>query len=192
MARRSLRQTRFDRSKVERGVRLILEGVGEKTSRTGLKATPARVCDFYQEMLAGMWQDPAACLEPIKGERYKDLVIVKGIRFTSMCEHHLLPFTGTVAVAYVPRGGRIVGISKIVRAVDAVAGRLQMQERMTGEIADAIAARLKPAGVFVIVEAEHLCMTIRGVRKPGASIVTSEARGILRQSARQASVLASL
>ena len=192
MARRSTRRTRFDRSKVERGVRLILEGVGEKTSRAGLKATPARVCDFYQEMLAGMWQDPAGYLKPIKGERYEDLVIVRDIRFTSMCEHHLLPFMGTVAVAYVPRGGRIVGISKIVRAVDAVAGRLQMQERMTGEIADAIASELKPAGVFVIVKAEHLCMTVRGVRKPGASIVTSEARGTLRQPARQASVLASL
>ena len=183
---------RFDRAKVERGVEMILEGIGEETSRAGLRATPERVCDFYEEMLAGMWEDAAAHLEPMKDEHSHDLVIVKNIRFTSMCEHHLLPFMGTVGVAYVPRGGRIVGISKIVRAVDTVARRLQMQERMTAGIADVIAAELRPAGVFVIVEAEHLCMTVRGVRKPGALIVTTEARGILRQPARQTAVLASL
>ncbi|HVP56959.1 MAG TPA: GTP cyclohydrolase I FolE [bacterium] len=183
---------RFDRSKVERGVALILDGIGENPAREGLEATPERVCEFYEELLSGMWEDAAIHLVPIKANRDHDLVIVKNIRFTSMCEHHLLPFMGTVGVAYLPKGGRIVGISKIVRAVDAVARRLQLQERMTAEIADVIAAELKPAGVFVIVEAEHLCMTVRGVKKPGTLIVTTEARGILRQPARQTSVLASL
>jgi GTP cyclohydrolase I len=182
---------RFDRAKVERGVRLVLEGIGEDVRRRELSQTPRRVCDFYEEVLAGMREDPAQHLEPIRTGRDHDVVIVKNIRFTSMCEHHLLPFMGTVGVAYVPAGGRIVGISKIVRAVDAVAGRLQIQERMTREIADAVAARLKPAGVYVLVEAEHLCMTIRGVRKPGALIVTSEARGVLRRPDRQALVASS-
>jgi len=191
-SRKTRKRTSFDRSKVERGVRLILDGIGENVSRGGLGATPGRVCDYYEELLSGMWEDAASHLEPISAGRDHDLVIVKNIRFTSMCEHHLLPFMGTVGVAYLPKGGRIVGISKIVRAVDAVARRLQLQERMTAEIADVIAAELKPAGVLVMVEAEHLCMTVRGVKKPGALIVTTEARGILRQPARQASVLASL
>jgi GTP cyclohydrolase I len=173
-------------------VRLILEGIGEKVSRGGLDATPGRVCDFYEEVLSGIWEDAASHLEPISAGRDHDLVIVKNIRFTSMCEHHLLPFMGTVGVAYLPKAGRIVGISKIVRTVDAIARRLQLQERMTAQIADVIAAELKPAGVFVIVEAEHLCMTVRGVKKPGALIVTTEARGVLKQPARQAAVIASL
>jgi GTP cyclohydrolase IA len=182
----------FDRVAVERGMRLVLDGIGGNTERPGLRATPRRVCDSYEELLSGMWEDPASHLKPIQAGRNHDLVVVKNIHFTSMCEHHLLPFMGTVGVAYLPKGGRIVGISKIVRAVDAIARRLQMQERMTAEIADVIAAALRPAGVFVIVEAEHLCMTVRGVRKPGAMIVTTEARGILKQPARQAAVLASL
>jgi GTP cyclohydrolase I len=185
------RRARFDRSQVERGVALILSGIGEDPRRDGLKATPRRVCDFYEELLSGMWEDAGKHLEPIRAEYDHDLVIIKNLKFTSMCEHHLLPFIGTVGVAYVPRGGRIVGISKIVRTVDAVAGRLQIQERMTSEIANVIARELKPAGVFVMVEAEHLCMTVRGVRKPGAVIVTTEARGVLKQPARQALIVSS-
>ncbi len=185
------KRSRFDRSKVERGVALILNGIGEDISREGLKETPRRVCDFYQELLSGMWEDAAGHLELIKTEYDHDLVIVKNIRFTSICEHHLLPFIGTVGVAYIPKGGRIVGISKIVRALEAVARRLQIQERMTSEIANVIDRELKPAGVFVIVEAEHLCMTVRGVRKPGALIVTTEARGVLKQPERQAFVISS-
>jgi GTP cyclohydrolase I len=184
MAKRSAKH--FDRAKVEQGVRLILDGVGENRRREGLVETPRRVCDFYEELLAGMWEDAASHLRPISTEYDHDMVIVKNIRFTSICEHHLLPFIGTVGVAYVPKGGRIVGISKIVRTVDAVARRLQIQERMTSEIADAVASRLKPAGVFVLVEAEHLCMTVRGVKKPGALIVTTEARGVLKRPDRQA------
>jgi GTP cyclohydrolase I len=182
----------FDRTKVERAVKLLLEGVGEKIPRAGLGETPRRVCNLYEEILSGTRDDPARYLKPIKAEHNHDLVVVKSIAFTSVCEHHLLPFIGTVGVAYVPRGRRIVGISKIVRAVDAIAHRLQIQERMTSEIAGLINRELKPSGVYVIVDAEHLCMTIRGVKKPGARIVTTEARGILKQPERQALVVSAL
>ena len=184
--------SKFDRSRVEQGVRLILDGIGENASRSGLRETPRRVSDFYEEILSGMWEDAAVHLQPISTGYDHDLVVVKNIRFTSICEHHLLPFIGTVGVAYVPKGGRIVGISKIVRAVDAISRRLQIQERMTSEIADVVARELKPAGVFVLVEAEHLCMTVRGVRKPGALILTTEGRGILKRPERQAFVVSSL
>lgn len=190
--RRKIDRTRFDRVAVERGVRLILAGIGEDLGRSGLRDTPRRVADFYQEILSGMWEDAAGHLQPIMTGYEHDLVVVKNIRFTSICEHHLLPFIGTVGVAYIPKGGRIVGISKIVRAVDAVSKRLQIQERMTREIAEAVARELKPAGVFVMVEAEHLCMTMRGVRKPGTQILTTEARGVLKRPERQAFVVSSL
>lgn len=183
---------RFDRAKVERAVRLLIQGVGADVASEELAETPRRVCDLYREILGGMWQDPANLMKPIKADRDHGLVVVKNIRFESVCEHHLLPFFGKVGVAYVPEGRRIVGISKIVRAVEAIAHRLQIQERMTAEIADVIDRRLKPAGVLVRVEAEHLCMTVRGVKKPGASIVTTEARGILEQPERQALALSSI
>jgi GTP cyclohydrolase I len=139
-----------------------------------------------------MSEDPGKHLTPIKAQRDHDMIVVRDISFTSICEHHLLPFTGRVSVAYVPRGRRIVGISKIVRAVDVIARRLQIQERMTGQIADAINRKLRPAGVFVMVEAEHLCMTIRGVKKPGTLIVTTEARGSLKRPENRSLVLSSL
>lgn len=182
---------RFDKAKVKRAVKLLLDGFGENGSREGLGDTPRRVCELYQEILAGMWEDPAEYIKPIKADREHDLVVVKNIGFASVCEHHLLPFFGKVNVAYQPKGRRIVGISKIVRAVDAISHRLQIQERMTGELADLINKQLKPAGVLVKVEAEHLCMTMRGVKNPGSVIVTTEARGILKQPQRQALVLAS-
>jgi GTP cyclohydrolase I len=183
---------KFDRAKIERAVRLMLEGIGEDGRREGLADTPRRVCDLYEEILSGMWEDPAEPLRTIKAEHQQDLIIVKGIGFASICEHHLLPFVGKVGVAYVPRGKRIVGISKIVRAVDTISHRLQIQERMTSQIASAINQQLKPAGVFVMVEAEHLCMTIRGVKKSGSVIVTTEAKGTLKRPERQALVLSSL
>ncbi len=186
------RSDRFDRAKVERAVKLLIQGVGADVTSEELAETPRRVCDLYQEILAGMWQDPGKLIKPIKADRDHGLVVVKDIRFESVCEHHLLPFFGKVGVAYVPKGRRIVGISKIVRAVDAIAHRLQIQERMTTEIAEVIDKRLKPSGVLVRIEAEHLCMTVRGVKKPGASIVTTEARGILEQPERQALVLSSI
>jgi GTP cyclohydrolase I len=195
MARRKTKTRRaggFDRAKIERAVRLLLTGIGEDISREGLKGTPRRVCDLYEEILSGMGDDPSRHLRCIKTQYENDVVVVKDIRFTSVCEHHLLPFIGKVGVAYVPRGGNIVGISKIVRAVEAISHRLQIQERMTSELASVIDQKLKPAGVFVIVEAEHLCMTLRGVKKPGAVIVTTEARGILKQPERQALALSTI
>ena len=182
----------FDRAKIERAVRLLLEGIGEDVGRAGLAATPRRVCDLYEEVLSGMWEDPSRPLQPMMAEHDNDTVIVKNIGFASICEHHLLPFVGKVGVAYVPRGRRIVGISKIVRAVDTISRRLQIQERMTSQIADVINRKLKPSGVLVVVEAEHLCMTIRGVKKTGSLIVTSDAKGVLKQAERQALVLSSL
>jgi GTP cyclohydrolase I len=182
----------FDGSKVEKAVRLLIEGVGVPLPSKELADTPRRVSEFYREILSGMQEDPAEILKPIRADRDHDIVVVKDIRFESVCEHHMLPFFGTVGVAYVPKGRRIVGISKIVRAVDAIAHRLQIQERMTSQIADVINARLKPSGVLVRVEAEHLCMTVRGVKKPGALIVTTEARGVLEQPSRQALVLPSI
>ena len=181
----------FDRSAVERAIGLLLDGIGEDRSRAGLIDTPRRVCDMYEEILSGMWQDPADQLRSIRAEHDHDLVIVKGIRFASVCEHHLLPFLGKVDVAFVPRGKRIVGVSKVVRAVDIISQRLQIQERMTAQLADVIQKELKPSGVFIKVEAEHLCMTVRGVKKPGSLIVTTEARGVLRQPGKQALVLSS-
>ncbi len=182
----------FDRAKVKRAIELLLDGIGEDGSRAGLLDTPRRVCDLYEEVLSGMWKDPAECIVPLKADQEHDLVVIKNIGFASMCEHHLLPFVGKVAVAYQPRAKRIVGISKVVRAVDVVSSRLQIQERMTAQIADAIATQLEPAGVLVRVEAEHLCMSIRGVKKPGSLVVTTEARGAFRQPDRQALVLSSL
>jgi GTP cyclohydrolase I len=197
MPRRTTKRTKptrpgFDRAKIERAVKLLLEGIGEDGLRAGLADTPRRVCDLYEEVLSGMWEDPSQPLKPIRAEHDNDMVIVKNIGFTSICEHHLLPFIGKVGVAYVPRGRRIVGISKIVRTVDTISRRLQIQERMTGEIANVINRKLKPSGVLVVVEAEHLCMTIRGVKKSGSVIVTTDAKGVLKQAERQALVLSSL
>ena len=181
-----------DPAKVKRAIELLLEGIGEDPDRPGLKDTPRRVSELYEEILSGMWQDPVEFVVPLRADQDHDLVVVKELGFASMCEHHLLPFVGKVGVAYQPRAKRIVGVSKVVRAVDIVSSRLQIQERMTAQIADAIASQLKPAGVLVRVEAEHLCMTIRGVKKPGSLVVTTEARGVFRQPARQAVALASL
>ncbi len=183
---------RFDPAKIKRAVELLLDGIGEDPSRTGLKDTPRRVSELYEEILSGMWMEPEEYIVPLKTGKDHDLVVVKDIGFASICEHHLLPFVGKVGVAYQPKARRIVGISKVVRAVDVVSSRLQIQERMTAQIADAIARELKPAGVLVRVEAEHLCMTMRGVKKPGSMIVTTEARGTFRQPVRQTLVLASL
>jgi GTP cyclohydrolase I len=185
------RHKKFDRARVEKAVRLLLDGIGEDPGREGLEATPRRVADFYEEMLSGMGVNPAKYLAAITTDYSQDIVTVRNIGFVSMCEHHMLPFIGKVHLGYVPDNGNIVGVSKLVRAVDAVAGRLQIQERMTVELADAIESKLRPAGVLVYVEAEHLCMTIRGVKKPGALMVTSEARGVLKEPDRQALVLSS-
>jgi GTP cyclohydrolase I len=173
-----------DLEKIERGVRLILEGVGEDAERAGLQRTPRRVAEMYAELTAGMREDPTEHVHPLPGDRHNEMVIVKEIHFASLCEHHLAPFVGKCHIAYIPKEGRIVGLSKLARLVESFARRLQVQERLTSEIADTLFEGLKPVGVMVVMEAEHTCMTIRGVKKPGAITITSAIRGGFRKDSR--------
>ena len=175
----------FDEDKVRRGVRLILEGIGEDPDRDGLVETPRRVADMYREVFGGMDADPLGVLTVVKGAEHDEMIMVRDIPLYSVCEHHLTPFTGRAHVAYLPNeDGRITGLSKIVRLVDLLSRRPQVQERLTTEIADALEQSLEPKGVFVVIEAEHLCMTMRGVKKPGSITVTSAVRGRFRSDAR--------
>jgi GTP cyclohydrolase I len=173
---------KVDLKKIADGIRLVLEGIGEDPGREGLKKTPERVADFYAELTEGMWQDPTEQIVPLPGDTHDEMVIVKDISIASVCEHHLAPFTGKCHIAYIPKGGRIVGLSKLARLVDAYAKRPQVQERLTSQIADELDRSLDPKGVMVVIEAEHLCMTMRGIRKPGATTVTSAVRGLFRRS----------
>jgi GTP cyclohydrolase I len=168
--------------KIEQGVKLILEGIGEDTTRPGIQRTPKRVVSMFKEILGGTEKDPSKFLHPIKGEKHDEMVIIKNIPLYSMCEHHLLPFAGAAHVAYIPKGGRIVGLSKIARAVEVFSRRLQVQERLTKQIADTINENLKPLGVMVVIEAEHMCMSMRGAKKPKSLTVTSAVRGSFRTS----------
>ena len=170
--------------KIAQGVRLILEGVGEDPERPGLQRTPRRVAEMYAELTAGMREDPAEHVQALPGDRHDEMVIVKDIHFASLCEHHLAPFVGKCHIAYIPKEGRIVGLSKLARLVESFARRLQVQERLTSEIADTLFGGLKPVGVMVVMEAEHTCMTIRGVKKPGAVTITSAIRGGFRKDSR--------
>ena len=170
----------FDREKIEEGVRLILEGLGGALSDEVVQHTPARVAAAYAEILGGMDMEPAQMIRVFTQEKYDEMVLVKDIPFYSMCEHHLLPFHGRAHVAYIPGSGRITGISKLARVVEAHARRLQLQERMTQDIADTFTHALKPKGVMVVIEAEHLCMTMRGIKKPGSLTVTSVVTGLFR------------
>lgn len=172
----------LNRDKMMKAVRLLLEGMGLDPDSTALAETPRRVADMYGEVLRGMEQDPADTVQVLEAEQYDEIVLVRHIPFYSMCEHHLLPFHGHAHVAYIPDGNRITGISKLARLVDLYARRLQLQERMTSQIADNLMRALTPKGVMVVVEAEHLCMTMRGVQKPGAITVTSVVRGIFRDN----------
>ncbi len=172
----------FDRVELEATVRRLIELIGEDPESKELKDTPKRVAEMYEEILSGRNADPAAILAETYEADHDEMVMVSGIRFSSMCEHHLLPFFGVAHVAYIPNlSGRIVGISKLAKLVEALAMRLQVQERMTKEIAESIVAQLKPQGVMVVVEAEHLCMAIRGVKSPGSKVVTSSVRGRFRK-----------
>lgn len=174
----------MDHAKIEQGVRLILEGIGEDAGREGLVETPARVARAWEELCAGMGADPAALFEVTFEAQGRDAVLVRDIPFYSLCEHHLLPFFGMAHVAYLPgEGGRVCGISKLARCVDLFARRLQLQERLTAQVADAVASHLDTRGVLVRVEAEHLCMAMRGVSKPGATTVTYAARGAFAEDA---------
>jgi len=169
-----------DKAKIERAVRMILEAVGENPDREGLQETPRRVADFYEEVFDGLHRDPAERLSAIFNEDHEEMVIVRDISFQSMCEHHLLPFYGKAHVAYIPRAGRVVGLSKLARVVEDFSRRPQLQERLTTQIADLLMEKLDPHGVLVVVEAEHMCMTMRGVRKPGSTTVTSAVRGVFQ------------
>jgi GTP cyclohydrolase I len=170
----------MDRKKIEKGVRLILEGIGEDIERAGLKDTPRRIADLYEEIFAGLEPSSEELLIPIEGEKHDEMVLLKDIPFYSVCEHHLLPFIGKAHVAYIPSGGKIVGLSKLAKVLEHLAKRPQVQERLTSQLADMIMENLMPKGAMVIIDAEHLCMSMRGVKKPGARTVTSAVRGIFR------------
>jgi GTP cyclohydrolase I len=174
----------MDKSKIEEGVRLILEGVGEDPNREGLLETPARVARMYEEVFAGLTEDAAKHFETTFDEHHEEMVIVRDIPFYSMCEHHLVPFFGHAHVAYIPAAdGRICGLSKLARLVEAFAKRPQVQERLTSQVADTLVDQLQPQGVLVVMEAEHLCMSMRGVKKPGTTTTTSAVRGVFKTNA---------
>jgi len=166
------------------GVRLILEGLGEDPERPGLKETPRRVAEMFAELTSGMREDPQQHVIPLPGDKHDEMVIVKDISIASMCEHHLAPFVGKCHIAYIPKQGRIVGISKLARLAETFSRRLQLQERLTTDIANTLFEGLKPLGVMVVIEAEHTCMTLRGVRKSGAKTITSAVLGGFRTDPR--------
>jgi GTP cyclohydrolase I len=172
-----VRHNSFDHSKVEAGVRLILEGIGEDPTRPGIEETPRRVALMYEEICSGLHDDPREFLHVIPAETHDEMVIVKDIPLYSICEHHLLPFFGVAHIAYIPKDGRIVGLSKLARVADLMARKPQIQERLATEIADLLDEMLRPTGVMVVIEAEHMCIEMRGIKKPGAKAVTSALRG---------------
>ncbi len=172
-----------NKEKIEEAVRLLLEGIGEDCDREGLKETPDRVARMYEEIFAGMEQDAGEHLSKTFTAENNEMVMEKDISFYSTCEHHLMPFYGKVHIAYIP-DGRVVGISKLARTVEVFARRLQIQEKMTAQIADAIMENLKPRGVMVMIKAEHMCMTMRGVKKPGSQTVTMALRGEFEENER--------
>ena len=178
---------KMDKKKIQEGVRLMLEGIGEDPSRPGLKDTPKRVADMYEEIFSGLGTPPEELLIPMKGESHDEIVLLKDIYFYSVCEHHLLPFFGKAHLAYIPGKGQIVGIGDLAKALESLAKRPQVQERLTAQLADLIMKRLKPKGAMVIVDAEHLCLSMRGIKKPGHRTVTSAVRGLFRskESTRQ-------
>ena len=173
----------MDKKKIEKGIRLVLEAVGANLKIKDIAKTPKRVAEMYEEILAGQFKDASRELEVILEQKHDEIILLKNIPLYSICEHHLLPFIGKAHVAYLP-DKRITGLSKIARVVDTLSKRLQVQERLTTEVADVIMKKLKPKGVMVVVEAEHLCMSMRGVKKPGASTTTSVVRGVFRSNAK--------
>jgi len=173
-----------DKEKIMQGVRMILEGVGEDLEREGLVKTPERVAKMYEELLWGVDINPADVIQAMFMEEHEEMIVVKDIPFYSICEHHLIPFLGKAHVAYIPGPeGQITGISKLARVVDVLSKRLQVQERITTEVADTLVKALRPRGVLVVIEAEHLCMSMRGVKKPGTLTITSAVRGTFHTNA---------
>ncbi|MFA5252641.1 MAG: GTP cyclohydrolase I FolE [Phycisphaerae bacterium] len=184
-------KVKVDIERIEKAVKEILLAVGEDVKREGLKKTPARVAKMYTELLAGMNEDLKQHISSVFSEDYDEIVLLRDIPFYSICEHHLMPFIGSAHVAYLPAGA-VLGISKLARIVDCFARRLQVQERLTSQIADFIMKELKPRGVAVVLEASHSCMTIRGIKKPGSVMVTSALRGIFRRDPKSRSEIMSL
>jgi len=185
------RNASVDIKRIAKAVREILAAVGEDVEREGIKDTPERVARMYAELLDGMHEDPRQHLTKVFSENYDEIVLLRNIPFFSICEHHLMPFIGTAHVAYLPAGS-VLGVSKLARVVDCFARRLQVQERLTDQIADFIMNSLKPRGVAVVLEASHSCMTIRGIKKPGSVMVTSSLRGIFRRDPKSRSEIMSL
>ncbi|MUK87673.1 GTP cyclohydrolase I FolE [Ornithinibacillus sp. L9] len=176
--------------KIKKAVEMILEAIGEDTNREGILETPNRVATMYEEIFSGMNVDPRDYFTSSFCEEHEELILVKDIDFHSVCEHHLIPFFGKAHVAYIPQNGQVTGIGNFAKAIEAVAKRPQIQERMTTTLANAIEETLSPRGVLVVIEAEHLCMTMRGVKKPGSQTVTTAARGVFeKDSAKRAEVL---
>lgn len=172
----------MDKKKIEKAVRDILVAVGENPRRSDLIDTPKRVAEMYEEILGGTGTNPEKELEVVFEKDHDEIVLLKNIPLYSVCEHHLLPFVGKAHVAYIPSNNRVTGLSKLARVVDSFSRRLQVQERLTTDIADLIMRKLKPKGVLVIIEAEHLCMSMRGVKKPGVLTITSAVRGVFRKN----------
>ncbi len=170
----------MDQEKIKKAVRDIIEAIGEDPEREGLRDTPLRVAKMYEEVFSGLKQNPEEHLEVYFNEEHEEMVLVKDIPMYSFCEHHLLPFYGLAHVAYIPRNKKVTGLSKLARVVDLYSRRPQLQERLTAQIADSIVKFLHPHGVIVVIEAEHMCMTLRGVKKPGSKTITSAVRGIFR------------
>jgi GTP cyclohydrolase I len=170
----------MDTQKIEKGVRLIIEGIGEDPGRPGLKETPRRVAEMYEEIFSGIAAKTEDLLKPMVGDSHDEMIMIRDIPFYSVCEHHLLPFFGRAHIAYIPGAGKIVGISALAKSLEVLAKRPQVQERLTAQFADLIVNRLKPKGAMVVINAEHLCMSMRGVKKPGARVVTSAVRGMFR------------
>jgi GTP cyclohydrolase IA len=170
----------MDKKKIEKAVRDILAAIGEDPQRKDLQNTPQRVAEMYEEIFSGISQKPEVELEVVLDQKHNEIILLKNIPLYSCCEHHLLPFLGKANIAYIPKGGRVTGLSKLARVVDILSKRPQVQERLTTQIADIIMSKLKPQGCMVVIEAEHMCMSMRGIKKPGTMTVTSAVRGIFQ------------
>ncbi|MDD5092743.1 MAG: GTP cyclohydrolase I FolE [Candidatus Wallbacteria bacterium] len=173
----------MDKPRIEKAFSEILAAIGENPSREGLRDTPRRIADMYEDIFAGLDQDPSAVLNVFYQESHEEIVIVKDIPLYSICEHHFLPFHGLAHIGYIPKNGRIVGISKLARVLDILSRRPQLQERLTTQLADILMEKLDPLGVIVVIKAEHMCMSMRGVKKPGSMTVTSAIRGLFEHDA---------
>ncbi len=182
----------MDRKKIEKGVRMILEGIGEDPARPGLADTPRRYADFCSDVFTAMETDTRSVIKPIAGEKHNEMVVLKDLSFFSFCEHHILPFLGKAHVAYIPRGGKIVGLGNLGRVLESLAHRLQVQERLTTQLADTIMEHLNPLGTMVVIEARHLCLVMRGVKQPHSRTITSAVRGIFKTNPSTRSELMSL